>query len=125
MKCKLSLISYNRSEKSSDLMDGSDFTKARLKMELKSISEMVVSTITALVTMARLSKSFFILRVTRRPFPTSHPGQFALFELPEEAWKRVRIFPTSLQLTSHPKSPRTTGNEAGFLGHQYGTRDVM
>ena len=26
----------------------------------------------------------------------SYPGQFALFELPEEAWNQVRIFPTSL-----------------------------
>ena len=42
-------------------MDGSDFMKARLKMELKSISEIVVSTIAALVTMARLSKSFLFL----------------------------------------------------------------
>ena len=52
-------------------MDGSecsDFMKTRLKLELKSISEMVVSTIAALVTMARLSKSFFILRDYIEPF---------------------------------------------------------
>ena len=37
----------------------------------------------------------------------SHPGQFALSELPEEAWNRVR----------HPKSPWTTGNEPGITNH--------
>jgi len=64
-------FSYNRSEKSSDLMDGSegsDFMKTRLKLELKSISEMVVSTIAAVVTMALLSKRFFILRDYIEPF---------------------------------------------------------
>ena len=37
----------------------------------------------------------------------SHPGQFALSELPEKAWNRVR----------HPKSPWTTGNEAVITNH--------
>ena len=36
----------------------------------------------------------------------SYPGRFALSGLLEEAWNGVR------QKTSHPKSPRTTGNEA-------------
>ena len=52
-------------------MDGSecsDFMKTRLKLELKSISEMVVSTIAAVVTMALLSKRFFILRDYIEPF---------------------------------------------------------
>ena len=51
-----------------DGSDCSDLMKARLEMELKSISEMVVSTIAALVTMARLSKRFFILRDYIEPF---------------------------------------------------------
>ena len=32
----------------------------------------------------------------RKKLRDSYPGQFALSELPEEAWNRVRIFPTSL-----------------------------
>ena len=38
-----------------------------------------------------------------------YPGQFALSELQEEAWNRVR---QAWQMSSQPKSPRTTGNEA-------------
>ena len=38
--------------------------------------------------------------------PASYPGQFALSELPAEAWNRQ-----AWQVTSHPKSPMTTGNE--------------
>ena len=38
-----------------------------------------------------------------------YPGQFALSELQEEAWNRVR---QAWQVSSQPKSPRTTGNEA-------------
>ena len=51
-----------------DGSDCSDLMKAWLKMELKSISEMVVSTIAALVTVALLSKIFFILRDYIEPF---------------------------------------------------------
>ena len=29
-------------------------------------------------------------------FGKAYPGQFALSELPEEAWNRVRVFPTCL-----------------------------
>ena len=38
--------------------------------------------------------------------PASYPGLFALSELPAEAWNRQ-----AWQVTSHPKSPMTTGNE--------------
>ena len=44
------------------------------------------------------------------PLSASDPGQFALSELPEEAWNQQ-----ARQVTSHLKSPRTTGNEAGPL----------
>jgi len=49
--------------------------------------------------------------------PASYLGRFALSELPEEAWNRVRsreLSRQAWQVTSHPKSPRTTGNEAGL-----------
>ena len=34
--------------------------------------------------------------VKTQSFSASYPGQFALSELPEEAWNRLRLFPTSL-----------------------------
>ena len=57
----------------------------------------------------------------------SYPGQFALSELPEEAWNRVRLREGVLGefsqqawlVTAQPKSPRTTGNEAA------NSRDVV
>ena len=45
----------------------------------------------------------------RKHRSASYPGQFALSELLDEAWNRVQ------QVTSHPKSPRTTGNEAEHI----------
>ena len=52
-------------------------------------------------------------------FSASYPGQFALSELPEAAWNLARIlgeFSRQVwQVASHPKSPRTTGNEAAFF----------
>ena len=43
-----------------------------------------------------LCAHIFIERETSGYEAASYPGQFALSELPEEAWNRVRIFPTSL-----------------------------
>ena len=37
----------------------------------------------------------------------SYPGQFALFELREKAWNRVRIFPTNGTLTGDVTSEIT------------------
>ena len=57
--------------------------------------------------------------------PTSYPGQFALSELKEEAWNRVRwreFSRQAWQVTSHPKSPRTTGNEAAWFS-KYGRKN--
>ena len=48
-------------------------------------------------------KSSIGIRIKSR-IPASYPGQFAL--LPKEAWNRA------WQVTSYPKSPRMTGNEA-------------
>ena len=49
----------------------------------------------------------------------SYPGQFALSELPEAAWNLARVlseFSRQVwQVASHPKSPRTTGNEAALF----------
>ena len=46
----------------------------------------------------------------------SYPGQFALSELLEEAWNQVR---QAWQVSSQPKSPRTTGNEADLPSDKY------
>ena len=48
----------------------------------------------------RFLESFGLTKVNS----ASYPDQFALSELPEEPWNQ--------QVPSHPKSPRTTGNEA-------------
>ena len=52
-------------------------------------------------------------------FSASYPGQFALSGLPEAAWNLARIlgeFSRQVwQVASHPKSQRTTGNEAAFF----------
>ena len=52
-------------------MDGSecsDFMKTRLKMELKSISEMVVSTIAALVTIADCRRDLLFVGIIKSLF---------------------------------------------------------
>ena len=52
-------------------MDGSecsDFMKTRLKMELKSISEMVVSTIAALVTIADCRRDLLFVMIIKSLF---------------------------------------------------------
>ena len=51
------------------------------------------------------------IRVTRGGLEPSAITRGVLGELSRQAW----------QVTSHPKSPRTTGNEAGDLGGRYPT----
>ena len=48
--------------------DCSDFMKTRLKLELKSISEMVVSTIAALVTIADCRRDFLFVGIIKSLF---------------------------------------------------------
>ena len=47
----------------------------------------------------------------------SYPGLFALSEWPEEAWNSRQAWQVTSAVTSHPKSPRTTGNEAGWCAN--------
>ena len=54
-----------------------------------------------------------------RPFTASYPGQFALSELPEEVGGECEFSRQAWQVTSHLKSPRTTGNEAGPFTHSH------
>ena len=46
----------------------------------------------------------------------SYPSQLTLSELPEEAWNRVR---QAWQVSSQPKSPRTTGNDSDPASDKY------